>query len=48
MAEQAAYDRNLFQSTPANMMVELKFPEYVLASQTKLLRIYLNAGGADG
>ena len=28
MIEQAAYDRNLFQSTPGSKMVELKFPEY--------------------
>ncbi|MCJ1378410.1 hypothetical protein MMC17_001508 [Xylographa soralifera] len=27
MVEQAANDRNLFQSTPASKMVELKFPE---------------------
>ncbi|MCJ1295377.1 hypothetical protein MMC34_006939 [Xylographa carneopallida] len=27
MVEQAAQDRNLFQSTPASQMVELKFPE---------------------
>jgi hypothetical protein len=29
MTEQAAFDRNLFQSTPGTKTVELKFPEYV-------------------
>lgn len=29
MIEQAAFDRNLFQSTPASEHIDLKFPEYV-------------------
>ena len=29
MVEQAALDRNLFQSSPGSAMVDLKFPEYV-------------------
>jgi len=28
MVEQAAFDRNLFQSTPGRKHVDLKFPEY--------------------
>ena len=29
MMEQAAHDRNLFQSTPGSRMIDLKFPECV-------------------
>ncbi len=31
MIEQAAHDRNLFQSSPGSKHVDLKFPEYVYA-----------------
>ena len=30
MIEQAAFDRNLFQSTPGTQHVDLRFPEYVV------------------
>ena len=32
MIEQAAYDRNLFQNSKGSHAIELRYPEYVLAS----------------
>ena len=32
MIEQAAFDRNLFQNSERNQMIDLKFPEYILPS----------------
>lgn len=32
MIEQAAFDRNLFQSTKGSAHIDLKFPEYVLTT----------------
>jgi hypothetical protein len=44
MVEQAAFDRNLFQSTPGSKHVELRFPEYdgpiTRCAQTNKRRIF--------
>ena len=37
MVEQAAHDRNLFQSSPGTRTVDLRFPEYV--SPTDAIRL---------
>jgi hypothetical protein len=44
MIEQAAHDRNLFQSSPGSKMIDLKFPEYVLGTASEMV-IEDNANG---
>ena len=48
MVEEAAHDRNLFQSSPGTRTVELRFPEYVPpTSATGLGTVVIGIGWAD-